>query len=70
MNLKNQRPIFVPPEHQPTLEKLSKAALMDLVWDMAALLAKADEPIMTVIDRHSDIVLHYRQLDQENGRMK
>jgi len=35
MNLKNQPPVFVPAEVEAELEKLSKAALMDLVWDYA-----------------------------------
>lgn len=35
MNLKNQRPVFVPLEFQAEIEKLSKAALMDVVWDFA-----------------------------------
>jgi hypothetical protein len=35
MNLKNQPPVYVPDEHQAEIEKLSKAALMDMVWDYA-----------------------------------
>lgn len=35
MNLKNQQPVFVPLEFRGEIEKLSKAALMDMVWDFA-----------------------------------
>jgi hypothetical protein len=35
MNLKNQPPIFVPPRFCSEIEKLSKATLMDMVWDYA-----------------------------------
>lgn len=35
MNLKNQPPAFVPDEVRAEIEKLSKAALMDMVWDYA-----------------------------------
>lgn len=35
MHMKAQRPIFVPREHQAEIERLSKAALMDMVWDYA-----------------------------------
>lgn len=35
MNLKNQPPVFVPDEVSAEIEKLSKAALMDMVWDYA-----------------------------------
>lgn len=42
MNLKNQGPAFVPDEYQAEFEKLSKAALMDMVWDYAAQIGVAD----------------------------
>ena len=35
MNRKNQPPVYVPDEHMAEIEKLSKAALMDMVWDYA-----------------------------------
>ncbi len=35
MHLKAQRPIFVPAEFCGEIEQLSKAALMDMVWDYA-----------------------------------
>jgi len=43
MNLKNQPPIFVPAAYQDNIEKLSKAALMDIVWDMAKQLTPAQD---------------------------
>lgn len=39
MNLKNQPPVFVPESCLTEIEKLSKAALMDIVWDYAVQLA-------------------------------
>jgi hypothetical protein len=35
MNLKNQPPLFVPKIYRSEIERLSKAALMDMVWDLA-----------------------------------
>jgi hypothetical protein len=35
MNLKNQPPVYVPDEHRAEIERLSKAALMDMVWDFS-----------------------------------
>ena len=35
MSAKNKLPILVPPECRDELAKLSKAALMDMVWDYA-----------------------------------
>lgn len=35
MNLKNQPPALVPYEFRKEIEALSKAALMDMVWDYA-----------------------------------
>ena len=51
MNIKNKRPIFVPAEYQAEIEALSKAALMDTVWDMATQLTPSDEPkdIMSLV---------------------
>lgn len=44
MNLKNRPPVFVPDEIRREIEKLSKAALMDMVWDYAVQIASADVP--------------------------
>jgi hypothetical protein len=35
MNLQNQPPIFVPIAYRREIEALSKATLMDMVWDYA-----------------------------------
>ena len=35
MNLKNQPPVLVPAEFCDEIEKLSKAALMDLAWSFS-----------------------------------
>jgi hypothetical protein len=35
MHLRNQPPVFVPTEVESEIENLSKAALMDMVWDYA-----------------------------------
>ena len=35
MNLKNQPPVFVPNQFRKEIEALSKATLMDMVWDLA-----------------------------------
>jgi len=32
---RNKPPVLVPPEYRDELAKLSKAALMDMVWDYA-----------------------------------
>ena len=35
MHTRNQRPFFVPAQYCAEIEKMSKAALMDLAWDFA-----------------------------------
>ena len=35
MNLKNRPPIFVPQQYRQEIEACSKAALMDVAWDLA-----------------------------------
>lgn len=65
MNLKNQRPVFVPQVYQRDLEKFTKAALMDMVWDLAQRCAGAtdDRPrqIMEEVERTGEIVTTYRK---------
>lgn len=68
MNLKNKPPVFVPAEYRAEIEKLSKAALMDVVWDMAKQLTPAGDdgyeaPASDVIDivRHvAGVVMRHR----------
>lgn len=62
MNLKNKPPVFVPRCYAAEVEKMSKAALMDLVWDLAvALTGTEDEPaVMKTVRERAEIVLRYR----------
>lgn len=67
MNLKNQRPVFVPEEHQREIEKLSKAALIDMVWDYALQVAGVDgghpQAVQAGIEefrKRRDIILTHR----------
>lgn len=63
MNLKNKRPIFVPQEHREEIEQLSKAALMDMVWDYAKQLAgvNGDNDTMKEFRRRREIILTHRK---------
>jgi hypothetical protein len=69
MNLKNQPPIFVPTEHVVEIEKISKAALMDMVWDYAqSAAARHHSGSLGAIDmlrEHRDMVLGYRDRDRQ-----
>jgi hypothetical protein len=60
MNLKNQLPIFVPITYLPEFEKLSKSALMDMVWDYAAQIA-GDDPAISEFRARRDIILTHRK---------
>jgi hypothetical protein len=63
VNLNNKPPVFVPQEHWAELERLSKAALMDMVWDYAEQIACADgDPtaIMAEFRARREIILNYR----------
>lgn len=65
MHLKNQPPVFVPKIYQRDLEKHSKAALMDMVWDLAQRVAGAgdDRPrnIFEEVERTAEIITTYRK---------
>jgi hypothetical protein len=65
VNLKNKRPVFVPEQFQSEIEKNSKAALMDMVWDLATRAAGADElavnDIMSEVRHTSEIIKSYRK---------
>lgn len=67
MHMKAKPPIFVPDVYRAEIEKLSKAALMDLVWDFAT----TDVPmnhsrppdaadIMKALRARADIILTHR----------
>lgn len=43
MHIRNKPPVFVPAEYRAEIEQLSKAALMDVIWDMAKQLTPPDD---------------------------
>jgi hypothetical protein len=57
MHLKNQPPVYVPDEHQAEIEKLSKAALMDMVWDYAMQVAGVTD---FVLDDEGKAIAEFR----------
>ena len=59
MNLKNKKPVFVPREHWDEIEKLSKASLMDIVWDYAVQIA-GDDSAMDELRKRRDLIVMYR----------
>ena len=62
MNLKNQKPVFVPFEFWPEIEKMSKAALMDMVWDYAFQIAgESPDGAMDEIRRRREIIMAHRK---------
>ena len=63
MHTKNRPPVFVPENYQAEIEKLSKAALMDMCWDYAAQLAETDtaESAMTEFRNRREIIQIERQ---------
>lgn len=68
MNLKNQPPIFVPNQFRAEIEELSKAALMDLVWDYATTSASSSDPsavIANLRDRIGVIQWHRKSAAEE-----
>jgi hypothetical protein len=58
MNIKHKPPVFVPAEHLAEIEALSKAALMDMVWDFAAQMAGDGDPIEEFRARREIILAH------------
>lgn len=67
MHLKTHPPIFVPTQFRAEIEQLSKAALMDIVWDYASRCSglSADDAatgaIMTEFRATRDIVMVHRK---------
>ncbi len=64
MNLKNQKPVLVPIVYWAELERVSKAALMDIVWSLAARctgLRPGAPAIMDEFRRERDDVLAVRE---------
>jgi len=68
MHLKNQPPVLVPSTVRAEIEKLSKAALMDIAWSFATRCAGNEGdpgPIMAELRRERDVILAVRK--QEKG---
>lgn len=64
MHLNAKPPVFIPDEYQAEIEKLSKAALMDMVWDYATQISEtplSDTMIMEEFRRRREIILHHRK---------
>ena len=64
MHLKNHPPILVPEIVRDEIEKLSKAALMDIAWCFATRCAGHEgDPglVMAEFRRERDVVLGYRK---------
>lgn len=71
MHLKNQPPIFVPAKYRAEIEKHSKAALMDMVWDLATrctLETTADETIMDEVRSTAEIIQTHRRQTKAEGK--
>lgn len=71
MNLKAQRPIFVPEQFSTEIEQMSKAALMDLVWDLAVTAGAHDSEagtMKTLRERRDVILLHRAQAKKPTSR--
>jgi hypothetical protein len=61
MHLRNKPPVFVPTAHRAEIEKLSKAALMDMVWDYAVQFAGGDgKEAIDEFRARRDLILSYR----------
>jgi hypothetical protein len=64
MHLKNIPPALVPFKHTAELEALSKAALMDMIWSLAAQLSECcddERQVMYTIGREWKTVERYRK---------
>ena len=68
MNLKNQKPVFVPAQYWSEIEKISKAALMDMVWDLATRCSGGDDlahfKVMDEVRSTWDIIRVYRERER------
>jgi hypothetical protein len=63
MGITKKPPVFVPAAYRSEIEKMSKAALMDMAWDLAAqCVESADDPeqVITKFRENRDIILSYR----------
>jgi hypothetical protein len=67
MHLRNKRPIFVPESVFDELDKMPKAMLMDIAWNLAAAQAEsADDAgaVRVVIRREAQLVKQYRKAER------
>jgi hypothetical protein len=53
VNVKYRGPVLVPSEHRGEIAKLSKAALMDMVWDLCGESFKQPD--------NADVMIKFRQ---------
>src|SRR5262245_40210356 len=69
VNLKNQPPIFMLAQYHPEIEKLSKAPLMDMVWDYAMQMCGAsdDDEAMKELRDKRDLILDHRRQEFRAG---
>ena len=69
MNLKNQPPVFVPLEFRKEMEALSKAALMDMVWDYAFQISGANliDDAMNEFRKRREIIESHRSQAKKAG---
>lgn len=71
MHLKNQPPVFVPEEFQAEIEKLSKAALMDMVWDYAMQIAGGENQGVSItmdeFRKRREIILTHRSRSKRDA---
>jgi hypothetical protein len=65
MHPKNKPPIFVPGEYQAEMDRLSKAALMDLVWGLVVTAADTNkhDAVIAEIRKHAAHVVTLREQD-------
>ena len=64
MHLNAKLPMFVPTRFQDEIEKLSKAALMDLAWDYATRCAEdgnTEDGIMAEFRKSAGIITTHRK---------
>jgi len=68
MHLKARPPIFVPHQFQAEIEKLSKAALMDIVWDYATRCCAADDDSDAIMEELRVIAALITGYRKQGGR--
>ncbi|HEY2530233.1 MAG TPA: hypothetical protein VGJ20_20245 [Xanthobacteraceae bacterium] len=69
MHIRNQPPVFVPEAYRDEIGQMSKAALMDLVWDFATTSTGDGEHAIDTLRARRDIILKQRERDARNEKM-